>query len=157
MGNEFAQGREWNVNQSLDWHLLENPLQQGVWRASQDLNALYSNTPALHDLDFASGGFEWIDCHDNAQSIISYIRRARDGSFVIIVLNFTPVLRNGYRIGVPQAGHYRELFNSDAECYGGSNQGNGSGLDSENLAWMNQAQSILMTIPPLGAVVLKIN
>ena len=109
-------------------------------------------------LDFESRGFEWIDCHDNEQSIISYIRRAQDGSFVIIVLNFTPVLRKGYRIGVPQAGQYREIFNSDAECYGGSNQGNGAGLNTENKAWMNQAQSIVMTIPPLGGIVLnKIN
>ena len=156
MGNEFAQGREWNVNDSLDWHLLENDLQQGVQLANRDLNALYRNIPALHDLDFESGGFEWIDCHDNEQSIISYIRRARDGSFAIIVLNFTPVLREGYRIGVPQAGHYRELFNSDAACYGGSNQGNGLGLDTENMAWMNQAHSLLITIPPLGAVILKL-
>ena len=162
MGNEFAQGREWAVNQSLDWHLLDvnnggQRLQQGVQLVSRDLNTLYRNQIALHDLDFESGGFEWVDCHDNEQSIISYIRRARDGSFVIIVLNFTPVLREGYRIGVPCAGHYQELFNSDAACYGGSNQGNGPGLMSENSAWMNCSQSLLMTIPPLGAIVLSMN
>ena len=157
MGNEFAQGREWNVNDSLDWHLLDHRMQQGVQLATHDLNALYRNAPALYDLDFESGGFAWIDCHDNDQSIISYIRRARDGSFAIIVLNFTPVLRKGYRIGVPQAGHYRELFNSDAACYGGGNQGNGLGLDTENMAWMSQAQSLVMTIPPLSGVILELN
>jgi 1,4-alpha-glucan branching enzyme len=136
--------------------LLENDLQQGVQRATHDLNMLYRNHAALYDLDFESGGFDWIDCHDNEQSIISYIRRARDGSFAIIVLNFTPVLRKGYRIGVPQAGHYRELFNSDASYYGGSNQGNGAGLNSENKAWMNQMQSLVVTIPPLGAVILEL-
>jgi 1,4-alpha-glucan branching enzyme len=157
MGNEFAQGREWNVNESLDWNLLDNSFQKGVHLATQDLNNLYRSHPALYDLDFESLGFEWIDCHDHDQSIISYIRRARNGSFVIIVLNFTPVLRKGYRIGVPQAGHYREVFNSDAECYGGSNQGNGSGLNTENLPWMNQGHSLLMTIPPLSGVILEVN
>jgi 1,4-alpha-glucan branching enzyme len=157
MGNEFAQGREWNVNESLDWVLLENSFQKGVHLATRDLNNLYRSHPALYDLDFESLGFEWIDCHDHDQSIISYIRRARNGSFVIIVLNFTPVLRKGYRIGVPQAGHYREIFNSDAECYGGSNQGNGSGLNTENLPWMNQGHSLLMTIPPLSGVILEVN
>jgi 1,4-alpha-glucan branching enzyme len=157
MGNEFAQGREWNVNESLDWNLLDNSFQKGVQLATQDLNNLYRTHPALYDLDFESLGFEWIDCHDHDQSIISYIRRARNGSFVIIVLNFTPVLRKGYRIGVPQAGHYREVFNSDADCYGGSNQGNGAGLNSENLPWMNQGHSLLMTIPPLSGVILEVN
>jgi len=157
MGNEIAQGREWSVNQSLDWHLLDSNWHQGVQLANRDLNNLYRNYPALHDLDFEGRGFDWIDCHDNDQSIVSYIRRARDGSFAIIVLNFTPVLRKGYRIGVPQAGHYQELFNSDAACYGGSNQGNGAGLETENVAWMNQAQSLLMTIPPLAGVVLNIS
>jgi len=157
MGNEIAQGREWSVNQSLDWHLLDSNWHQGVQLANRDLNNLYRNYPALHDLDFEGRGFDWIDCHDNDQSIVSYIRRARDGSFAIIVLNFTPVLRKGYRIGVPQAGHYQELFNSDAACYGGSNQGNGAGLETENIAWMNQAQSLLMTIPPLAGVVFNIS
>ncbi len=156
MGNEFAQGREWSVNQSLDWHLLESDWHQGVQRASHDLNEIYLNSPALYDLDFESSGFQWIDCHDSDQSVISYIRRARDGSFLVIVLNFTPVLRTGYRVGVPQSGFYREIFNSDAPCYGGSNQGNGSGLNSEALAWMNQPHSVLMTIPPLAGVILSI-
>ena len=161
MGNEIGQGREWSVNTSIDWHLLEDHYEgsrwhKGVQLANHDLNQLYRNTPALYDLDFEHQGFDWIDCHDTEQSIISFIRRARDGSFVIIVVNFTPVLRLGYRLGVPQAGEYTELFNSDAACYGGSNQGNGAGLHTDNMAWMNQAQSLSITLPPLAGIVLKI-
>jgi 1,4-alpha-glucan branching enzyme len=162
MGNEFGQGKEWNVNMSLDWHLLssDNPnasWHKGVKLVNRDLNHLYSRLPALHDLDFEPQGFDWIDCQDRDQSIVSYLRRAREGSFVIVVLNFTPVLREGYRLGVPMAGYYAELFNSDAACYGGSNKGNGSGLQSEHLAWMNQAHSVLMTVPPLSGVVLQLS
>jgi 1,4-alpha-glucan branching enzyme len=161
MGNEFGQGREWNVNSSLDWHLLSNEYSghewhQGVKLATADLNKLYRTTTALYSLDFESQGFEWIDCHDSDQSIISYIRRGLDNSFVIIVLNFTPVLRSSYRIGVPVAGYYSELFNSDAACYGGSNQGNGAGVSTENIAWMNQQQSIVITLPPLAGIVLTL-
>jgi 1,4-alpha-glucan branching enzyme len=161
MGNEFGQGREWNVNTSLDWHLLDQTnsgsnWHQGVQQASRDLCQLYKNVPALHDLDFDQQGFDWIDCCDTDQSIVSYLRRARDGSFVLILLNFTPVLREGYRIGVPLVGEYIELFNSDASCYGGSNQGNGMGLKTESIAWMNCAQSILATLPPLAGVILQL-
>jgi 1,4-alpha-glucan branching enzyme len=156
MGNEIAQGREWNVNSSLDWHLLEDKAHQGIQNISRDLNHQYSSLKCLHELDFEHGGFDWIDCHDSDQSIISFIRRARDGSFAIIVLNFTPVLRHNYRIGVPKSGQYAEIFNSDAEYYGGSNQGNGAGLESENVAWMNQSQSLLITLPPLAGLIIKL-
>ncbi|MEE9331556.1 MAG: 1,4-alpha-glucan branching protein GlgB [Methylophilaceae bacterium] len=162
MGNEFGQGREWNVNASLDWHLLEDPDTGGSWhkgvkQVSHDLNHLYANLTALHDLDFDQEGFDWIDCRDTEQSIVSYIRRARDGKFVLIVLNFTPVLRENYRLGVPAAGYYTELFNSDAACYGGSNQGNVFGLHSEDVAWMNYPQSISMVVPPLAGIVLQLS
>ena len=156
MGNEIAQGREWNVNSSLDWHLLENEFHQGVQRISRDLNYQYLQLSCLHELDFEPRGFDWIDCHDSDQSIISFIRRARDDSFAIIVLNFTPVLRNNYRIGVPVSGQYQELFNSDAAVYGGSNQGNGAGLQTEALGWMNQAQSLLITLPPLAGLIITL-
>jgi 1,4-alpha-glucan branching enzyme len=161
MGNEFGQGREWNVNTSLDWHLLSDSYtgskwHQGIQQLHTDLNRMYKEVNALHTLDFEVQGFEWIDCHDTEQSIISYVRRGLDNSFVIIVLNFTPVLRNEYRIGVPQAGSYSEIFNSDASCYGGSNQGNGKGLHTENIAWMHHAQSLVITLPPLAGIVLKI-
>lgn len=161
MGNEFGQGREWNVNSSLDWHLLGNEYEghawhQGVKQTTTDLNRLYKEVNALHTLDFEHQGFEWIDCHDTEQSIISFIRRGLDNSFVIIVLNFTPVLRNEYRIGVPQAGGYHEVFNSDAACYGGSNRGNGAGLHTENIAWMHHNQSLVITLPPLAGIVLQL-
>ncbi|NOT15017.1 MAG: 1,4-alpha-glucan branching protein GlgB [Methylotenera sp.] len=161
MGNEFGQGKEWNVNTSLDWHLLSDNYEgrqwhQGVKQLNTDLNKLYKELNALHTLDFEVQGFEWIDCHDTEQSIISYVRRGLDNSFVIMVLNFTPVLRNQYRIGVPQAGNYAEIFNSDASCYGGSNQGNGAGLQSENVAWMHHQQSLVITLPPLAGLMLKI-
>lgn len=161
MGNEFAQGREWNVNASLDWHLLNFDLQasqwhRGVQQATRDLNMMYKDIPALHELDFEHRGFEWIDCQDMDQSIISYIRRAKDGSFVIVALNFTPVLRQQYRIGVPQSGAYEEIFNSDAEFYAGSNQGNGAGMHSEPIPWMNQQNSMLITLPPLAGIILRL-
>jgi len=161
MGNEFGQGREWNVNASLDWHLLDNDYpghqwHQGVKQLNTDLNKLYKDLNALHTLDFEVQGFEWIDCHDTEQSIVSYVRRGLDNSFVIIVLNFTPVLRNEYRIGVPQAGSYHEIFNSDANCYGGSNQGNCTDLQTESIAWMHHQQSLVITLPPLSGIVLQI-
>lgn len=160
MGNEFGQGREWNVNTSLDWHLLEdgnagNTLHRGIQKLHIDLNHLYRTLAALHQLDFSSQGFAWIDCHDAEQSIISYIRRGIDDSFAIIVLNLTPVPRHGYRIGVPLAGGYQELFNSDAACYGGSNLGNNT-LYSEPLSWMNQPHSIALTLPPLAGIILTL-
>ena len=156
MGNEFGQGREWNVNNSLDWHLLNTHWHKGVKQASHDLSHLYKNLKALYELDFDHRGFDWIDCCDTDQSIISYQRRARDGSFVLVLLNFTPVLRQGYRIGVPLAGHYVELFNSDASCYGGGNQGNGIGLQSEDFSWMGHRQSLVLTLPPLAGLVLQL-
>lgn len=161
MGNEFGQGREWNVNSSLDWHLLSEEYpghkwHQGIQKLHADLNQLYKESKALNSLDFEVQGFEWIDCHDTEQSIISFLRRGLDNSFVIIVLNFTPVLRTAYRIGVPHAGNYQEIFNSDASCYGGSNQGNGAGLSTENVAWMHHNQSIVITLPPLAGIVLQL-
>ena len=155
MGNEFGHGREWNACSSLDWQLLDIRWHQGIQHASRDLNNLYKALPALHDLDFEQQGFSWIDCCDSDQSVIGYTRHGRDGSFVVIILNFTPVLRQGYRIGVPKAGEYTELFNSDAETYGGGNKGNGTGLRSEATAWMEHAQSLLITLPPLACLILQ--
>ena len=157
MGNEIAQGSEWNVNRSLDWHLLGSSLHQGVQRVSSDLNHLYRNLKCLYELDFQHGGFDWIDCHDSDQSIISFVRRAIDGSFAIVILNFTPVLRHSYRIGVPKAGSYTEIFNSDAATYGGSNKGNGAGLVTESIAWMNCSQSMTITLPPLAGIIIKLS
>ena len=161
MGNEIGQGREWNVNSSLDWHLLSDTHEghewhRGIKQINTDLNKLYKETNALYSLDFDVQGFEWIDCNDTDQSIISFIRRGTDNTFAIMVLNFTPVSRSQYRIGVPQAGNYQESFNSDAACYGGSNQGNGAGLHTEDVAWMNHNQSLVITLPPLAGLVLRL-
>ncbi len=156
MGNEIGQGREWNVGAGLDWNLLDTHWHKGIQTLTGDLGKVYVETPALHDLDFSHEGFAWIDCHDADQSIVSYQRRARDGSCVLVLLNFTPVPRDGYRIGVPQAGKYREVLNSDAECYGGGNMGNGAGLQSEDQPWMGYPHSVVVTLPPLAGLILRI-
>ncbi|HKK05026.1 MAG TPA: 1,4-alpha-glucan branching protein GlgB [Gammaproteobacteria bacterium] len=154
MGNEFGQGTEWNHDRRLDWYVLQYPLHRGLQALVGDLNHLYRSQPALYRHDFEPEGFDWIDCHDAAQSVISYVRG--DGEdFTITVCNFTPVPRYGYRIGVPEPGVYRELINSDSEFYGGSNLGNAGELPSEPVSWMGRAQSISLTLPPLAALVLK--
>jgi len=154
MGNEFAQGREWNSAWELDWSLLQNHWHEGIHKLVQDLNQLYRNIPALHQLDFSTDGFAWIDCHDAEQSILSYQRRAVDGSHVIVLINFTPVTRTAYRIGVPQTGAYSEIFNSDSTYYGGSNTGNGAGLLAEATPWMGYPASLTLTVPPLAGIIL---
>jgi len=156
MGNEFAQIQEWCVSHELDWPLLVQPQHSGVQAALRDLNRCYMNTPALHQLDFSSEGFSWIDCQDADQSIISYIRRANNGTFALIILNFTPVPRSGYRIGVPVAGIYREIFNSDSTYYGGSNVGNLGNIASVPMPWMGFADSIAITLPPLAGIVFSL-
>ncbi len=155
MGNEFAQGREWNVGQALDWGLLEIDWHRGVQACLRDLNRLYRDTPALHELDFNHEGFRWIDCHDADQSTLSYVRRDRHGGFVVVALNFTPVPRSGYRIGVPEGGYYGEVFNSDSVYYGGSNLGNGHGLAAAPGSWMGFPYSLVITLPPLAAIILR--
>ena len=157
MGNEFAQGREWDSGWELDWSLLQSHWHDGVQKLVRDINHLYRDTPALHQLDFAANGFAWIDCHDAEQSVLSYVRYAGDGSYVIVVLNFTPVLRTNYRIGVPQTGSYSEIFNSDSIYYGGSNAGNGAGLPADAAAWMGYPASLTLTVPPLAGVILVHN
>jgi 1,4-alpha-glucan branching enzyme len=154
MGNELGQGREWNVGSSVDWHLLETHWHQGIRTLMADLGHLYVDLPALHDLDFSHEGFAWVDCHDADQSIISYLRRARNGAYALALFNFTPVPREGYRIGVPEAGQYREILNSDAALYGGGNLGNGAGLQSENQPWMGYPHSVVVTLPPLAGLIL---
>ena len=122
---------------------------------SADLNRLYREVPALHDLDFEAGGFAWIDCHDTEQSVLIWLRRARDGSNVVVAANFTPVPRQHYRIGVPVAGSWREIFNSDSAHYGGSNLGNGGGLTATPHTWMAQPAGLTLTLPPLALIVLQ--
>jgi 1,4-alpha-glucan branching enzyme len=156
MGCEFGQGDEWNFNQSLDWYVLDYSLHQGIKKLVTDLNRIYRDKPALHHFDFDHQGFEWIDCHDSQQSVISYIRKSGD-RFVIVILNFTPVPRHGYRIGVPHPGKYREIFNSDSEYYTGTNVGNIGDLYSEPTPWMNRNDSLSLSLPPLGSVILELS
>jgi 1,4-alpha-glucan branching enzyme len=124
-------------------------------QAVKDLNHLYHHTPALYAHEFEWTGFDWIDCHDSDQSTLSYVRKS-DDEFMVVVLNFTPVPRHGYRIGVPAGGGYREVFNSDSEYYAGSNLGNGPHpLHAEDLPWMGRPYSLAVTLPPLAGIVLK--
>jgi len=156
MGAEFGQRREWNYDDSLDWHLLTEPMHEALRRWVQDLNHTYQRERSLHEIDFDGSGFRWIDCQDNENSVVSMIRRASDPQdFTIMIVNFTPVPRPAYRIGVPEAGWYRELLNSDSECYGGGNMGNGGGIQTEPLPAHGFDQSISLTVPPLGFLLLK--
>lgn len=155
MGNEFGQGSEWNHDESLEWDLLQYPLHLGLQSLFGDVNCLYRDERALHQHDFAHHGFEWLDCHDSDQSVISYIRHA-DDRFVIVVLNFTPIVRENYRLGVPSPGTYFERLNSDSSNYGGSNVGNLGEVHSDPIAWMNQANSIEITLPPLAGLIFSL-
>ncbi len=155
MGNEFGQGDEWRENKSLDWYVLDYPLHQGLQRLVGDLNRLYIAEPALHRYDFQAQGFEWIDCHDAAQSIISYIRKGDNEEMIIVVINFTPVPRFDYRIGVPRPCTYHEVINSDSEHYGGSNLGNLGLIQATTQSWMGRPYSITLTLPPLAVLIIK--
>lgn len=154
MGCEFGQGTEWNFNQALDWYVLDYPSHNGLKTQIKDLNKLYTSHRALYQHDFEHEGFEWIDCNDVSHSIISY-RRKTAKEELIVILNFTPIPRDNYRIGVPAEGNYTEIFNSDSSYYDGSNSGNGS-VWSEPTAWMNLPHSISVTLPPLAGIVLKL-
>ncbi len=159
MGCEFAQDREWNHDQSLDWHLLADRQHEGVQRLLHDLNRLYRDTPALHQRDFTPDGFEWIDHHDAERSVISFIRRGTDpASFVIVVCNFTPTVQHGYRVGVPNEGVYRERINTDSVHYGGSNVGAPFGeITAQPIAWQGRTYSIELALPPLATVIFEWN
>jgi 1,4-alpha-glucan branching enzyme len=154
MGSEFGQSSEWNHRESLPWHLHDYPLHAGVQRLISDLNALYRREPALHRYDFEGRGFDWLTWEDAEQSVLSFTRHG-DMEEVLVVLNLTPVPRQDYRVGVNRPGIYRELLNSDSEYYGGSNLGNPLPLASASQVAMGRENSISITLPPLGAVVLQ--
>ncbi|MDQ7075248.1 MAG: 1,4-alpha-glucan branching protein GlgB [Gammaproteobacteria bacterium] len=154
MGCEFAQYREWNEDVSLDWYLSEDNKHSGMQQLVADLNGLYRNQTALYKHDFDGQGFEWIDCHDSSQSVLSYLRHSEDESLVV-VLNFTPIPRENYRIGLPAAGEYEVVFNSDSTYYGGSNVGNPTRLHSETETWMGKSDSVALTLPPLAGLILR--
>jgi len=154
MGTEFAQGHEWDSAGVLDWWVLRYPVHAGVQRLVKDLNRLYHSSPELFAHEFEWQGFEWIDCHDAMQSILSFVRKAGEKFFVVVV-NLTPVSRPAYRIGLPAPGRYEELLNSDSEFYGGSNLGNGGErLVAEPIPWMGRPWSLSLLLPPLAGIIL---
>ena len=154
MGNEIAQGREWNFDASIEWDLLEYDGHRGMQALVGDLNQLYRNNPELHRADFSAEGFEWIDCNASEASVLSYIRRDGD-RFVVMVLNFTPIPRHGYRVGVPVEGNYQELLNSDSSYYAGTDVGNSGQIKTEPVPYNGHLHSLLLTLPPLAGIVLK--
>ncbi len=155
MGAELAPFEEWNHDASLPWHLLDHAPHKGMQLLIADLNRALREIPALHDQDFSGDGFEWIDWQDREQSVLSWIRRDRDGKFVVCVTNFTPVLRQDFRLGVPAEGRYLERLNSDADVYGGSNAGNGGGLTTEAVPAHGREHSLRLTLPPLATLILQ--
>ena len=159
MGGEFGQTNEWNHETGLDWNLLDmGPYHRGLQRLVQDLNRLYRAEAALHQVDYSPAGFQWIDCNDWDSSVISFLRRARDPQdFAVFVSNFTPVVRRGYRVGVPRGGFYREQINTDAAIYGGGNVGNAGNVLAEAIPAHGHAHSLVLTLPPLTTLVLRPN
>jgi len=154
MGNEFGQWNEWDQDRSLDWGLMAIAHHKQLRSLICELNSIYVKYEELHYYDFDEQGFDWINCHDASQSVLSYIRKKKD-SFLLIVLNFTPVVRNNYQLGVPRAGYYREVINSDSAFFGGSNVGNEGGVASEPLSWMDKPYSITLNLPPLAGLVIE--
>ncbi len=155
MGCEFGQRREWNHDRALDWEHLDNHFHSGLQRWVQDLNRLYASEPALYELDFEPAGFAWVDGNDSETSVLSFLRRAQDGSCLLVVANFTPTPRHNYLVGVPVAGHWRERINSDAALYGGSGVGNQGGCDSAPVAAHGHFHALNLQLPPLGLLVLQ--
>jgi 1,4-alpha-glucan branching enzyme len=154
MGGEFAQEREWNHDIGLDWQLLGDPMHAGVHRLMRDLNRLYREVPALYQRDCEGDGFSWIDANNSAESVVSYLRRGADPEAIaVIVCNFTPVPRHGYRIGVPYAGHYRERLNTDAGDYGGSGIGNFGAVEADPHPMHGHRHSLSLHLPPLAVVI----
>jgi 1,4-alpha-glucan branching enzyme len=155
MGGEIAQQREWDHDRSLDWHLLDDPRHAGVQRLVRDLNRLYRQVPALHTLDSQPDGFRWSVIDDATNSIFAYLRLdAENGKPVLVVCNFTPIPRDGYTVGIPVAGEWKEIFNSDAAIYGGSNMGNSGSVQGTTEASHGHPASLSLTIPPLATIVL---
>ncbi|MGI9549760.1 MAG: 1,4-alpha-glucan branching protein GlgB [Aurantibacter sp.] len=156
MGGEFGQNDEWNFQGSLDWHLLQFDYHKGVKQFVIDLNILYKNSPALYEKQFSDQGFEWIDYNDAENSVLSYIRKGHDvENDLVVISNMTPVVREGYQIGLPHKGSLREIFNSDAKKYSGSGVGNTKAIKIEKAAWQNRPYSAIINLPPLAVIVLK--
>ncbi len=156
MGQEFGQRGEWNHDRGLDWDLLGWPRHDGLRRLVQHLNYTYKSEPALWDQDDTYEGFEWIDFHDADNSVVAFLRRSKAGEVIAFVVNATPQVLHGYRLGVPEAGFYREIINTDAETYGGSNVGNMGGLPADATEWQGRTHSLMIEVPPLATVAFKL-
>ena len=157
MGSEFGQSSEWNFERSLDWHLLQYPYHNGVKILITDLNKLYKTQPALHEKQFSPEGFEWINYSDHQNAVMSFIRKGNDPKDdVIVVCNFTQVVRSNYRIGLPKKGKLTEIFNSDASNYGGSGVSNSKKTTIESMPYDGKDYSAELFLPPLSVVVFKI-
>jgi 1,4-alpha-glucan branching enzyme len=155
MGGEFGQEREWNHDHSLDWHLLDDPFHRGLQDLMRDLNKAYRSIPALHERDCEAGGFQWIVSDDDDNSVIAWVRRGDDeGQAVVVISNFTPVPRENYRIGAPTPGTYVQLLSTDGAEWGGSGYPTPTRVDTEPAPFHGYAQSMTLTLPPLGAVIL---
>jgi 1,4-alpha-glucan branching enzyme len=159
MGAELAQRSEWAHEGQLEWHLMSADWHHGVWRLLRDLNSVYAEEPALHELDCDPGGFEWAIPNDSSNSVIAFFRKSGEGDLVLVVHNMTPVPRQQYRIGVPASGLWKEIINSDAEIYGGSGMGNLGGVGTGPLAVPHggRPHSIDLVLPPLGTLILKLD
>jgi 1,4-alpha-glucan branching enzyme len=157
MGGEIGQRAEWNENAQLDWWLLDaGPFHRGAQKFVTDLNALYKKSPALWQADYDHAGFQWIDCNDRENSVLSFLRQTADGkNHTVVILNLTPVPRPNYRIGVPLAGQWKEVLNSDAGLYAGSNSGNAGGVTAQARPMHGQAASAEFFLPPLSVTVFQ--
>jgi 1,4-alpha-glucan branching enzyme len=155
MGGEFGQAREWNHDSSLDWHLTLDARHAGIQRLVADLNDLCRREKPLHELDTKASGFEWVDANDSNQSVTSYLRKDRGGGQILAVLNYTPLLRAGYRVGVSRGGEWREVLNSDAVIYGGTGTGNYGTVRAQQIRCHGRENSLELVLPPLGALFLK--
>ena len=157
MGGEIGQWNEWNHEDGPQWELLDFDTHRGVQQMVSDLNKVVIENPALHQLDFSGEGFEWVDCMNAQDSTLVYLRKGLDDAApVLICCNFTPVVREGYRVGVPESGYWKEIFNSDSEAYGGSNLGNYPGCHTTGEGEHGRPDSILMTMPPLGVSMFRL-
>ena len=153
MGQEFAQGAEWNADQSLDWHLLDVDWHKGVQALVRDLNRRYREEPALHHLDCDGSGFEWLEANDAEASVLAWLRKGGEGtSPILVICNFTPTPHEHYRLGLPAPGRWREILNSDADIYGGSGMGNMGVIETERIASHDRPYSASITLPPLATV-----
>src|SRR5690606_17390402 len=153
---EFGQWREWNHDTSLDWHLCAYPEHDGLKRLVQHLNWLYRREPALWELDDSFDGFEWIDFHDSDNSVVAFMRKSRSGPILVFVINASPIMREGYRIRVPQPGFHEEVLHPAAQTYGGAIFGNFGGMYADDIAWQGKQHSLLLRLPPLATVGFKL-